>query len=123
MELKENERVKPIKITDNSTGREYLLDFNRDTVSMAENAGFNWDDYPNKLATFTPLIWFISFKRHDRRISKAETDKIIEQMGGLTPEIITRLRELYMQALAPLVADEDEEGNAKNSKWTVSLDM
>ena len=117
------EKVKPIKITNKETGKVYYLDFARDTVSAAEQAGFSWEDFPKMLATYTPILWFFAFKAQDRRISKAETDKLLEQIGGLTASMVNRLRELWNQALAPLVNDVDgEDEEVKNGTWTVELD-
>lgn len=118
MEIKD--KVMPIKITDKDTGRTYILEFNRDTISIAEQAGFNWDDFPKMVATYTPIIWYCAFRMHDRRISLAETDKILDQIGGLTGDIVKRLRDLWNQGLAPLVND-DEEDAEKNAKWEVDL--
>lgn len=116
-------KVNPIKITDKDTGRVYILDFTRDTVSSCEQTGFSWDEFPKMIATYTPVIWFFAFKAHDRRISKAETDKILDQLGGLTGDMIARLRDLWNQALAPLVnTDDEDDETVKNAKWTVELD-
>jgi hypothetical protein len=38
------ERVKPIELTDNETGKTYTLEFNRDVVRRAEQNGFSIDD-------------------------------------------------------------------------------
>ena len=118
MEIKD--RVKPITIKNKDTGRVYVLEFSRDTISMAEQAGFNWDDFPKMVATYTPILWLCAFRMHDKRISLAETNKILDQVGGLTSETIRRLRELWDQGLAPLVNDESEE-TEKNAKWEVDL--
>ena len=45
------ERVEPVIITDNETGATYTLEFDRDTVSRAEDNGFSLQDvgkYPSK---------------------------------------------------------------------------
>jgi len=120
MEL--TEKVNPIKVKDLETNHTYVLDFNRETVEFAEARGFTWDEVGDKPATLIPLIWFVAFRRYDSRISKAKTDKLLEDKGGLKPKELKRLRELYDQCLAPLIADDDAEEDAKNAKVTVELD-
>ena len=120
MEL--TERVNPIRITDNDTGREYILDFSRETIKMAEARGFDWDDLPSKVVTLLPIVWHTAFLRYEPRMSVIKTDKILEDMGGLQPKQIQRLKLLYEQAMASLVAEDTEDGSTKNAKVTVTLD-
>ena len=116
------EKVNPVKITDKETKKIYILEFSRDTVSACEQTGFNWDDFPKMIATYAPIVFFFAFKMHDRRISKAETDRILEQIGGMNGKLVARLRDLWNQALSPMVNDEDDYDNEKNAKWAVDLD-
>lgn len=122
MEL--TERVNPIKLTDKETNHTYILDFNRDTVRFAEERGFDWDEVGNKPATLIPLIWYTAFRRYDPRISLDKTTKLLEDLGGMKPSWIVRLRELYNQALTSLIAQDtaDGEEEVKNAKVTVELD-
>ena len=122
MEL--TERVNPIKVIDTETNHTYILDFNRDTVRFAEERGFDWDDVGNKPATLIPLIWYTAFRRYDPRISLDKTTKLLEDLGGMKPSWIVRLRELYNQALTSLIAQDtaDGEEEVKNAKVTVELD-
>lgn len=122
MEL--TERKNPIRVTDVETGREYILDFTRETVAIAERRGFKWSDITDeeKIATTLPVIWNTAFLRYEPRMTQSKTDKILEMMGGIQPKQITRLKELYDQAVSSLVAEDTEDGNTKNSKVTVTLD-
>lgn len=120
MELKD--KVNPIKIVDNDTGREYILDFTRETIKMAEARGFSWDELPTKIATLLPVIWHTAFLRYEPRMSVIKTDNILKDMGGLQPKQVQRLRLLYDQAMSSLVAEDTEDGCTKNAKVTVILD-
>ena len=120
MELKE--KVNPIKITDEETGKVYILDFNRETVQFAEDRGFTWEAVGDRPATMIPLIWYTAFRRHDPRISLDKTTKILEKLGGIQPKWVKRLHELYDQALVSLIADDSDEGASKNAKMTVELE-
>lgn len=121
MEL--TERVNPIKITDKETNRTYILDFSRDTVRFAEDRGFTWDEVGNKPATMVPLIWFAAFRRYEPKMSLDKATKLLEDLGGMKPKWIIRLRELYDQALASLIAKDEDEGeeDGKNGNLTVEL--
>ena len=120
MEL--TERVNPMRVTDNETGREYILDFTRETVKMAESRGFDWDDVPAKPMTLIPIVWHTAFLRYEPRMSVIKTDKILDDMGGIQPKQLQRLRQLYDQAMSSLVAEDTEDGTTKNAKVTVTLD-
>ena len=123
MTIKENEIVKPIKITDSETNRVYILDFDRDSVVYAEARGFDWDEVGSKPGIMIPLIWNAAFRRYDKKLSMEKTTKILETLGGMRPEWLARLKQLYDQSLASLIADPDETGEeGKNAKMTVSLD-
>lgn len=123
MVIKESERVNPIKITDNETNRVYILDFDRDSVVFAESRGFDWDEVGTKPGIMIPLVWNAAFRRYDKRISMEKTTSLLEQLGGMRPDWLARLKQLYDQSLASLIADPDEnEEDGKNAKMTVSLD-
>ena len=122
MEL--TERVKPMRVTDNETGREYILDFTRETVRFAEERGFVWDEIGSKPGTLIPLIWYTAFRRYEPRMAFNKAEKLLEDAGGVSPKMIARLKELYDQALSSLVAEdrEGDEEQGKNAKVTVTLD-
>ena len=122
MKLKTEEIKDPNELTDNVTGLKYILDYNRDTVRFAESRGFSWEALGEQPATMIPLLWYSAFRRYDPRISQQKTDVILDKVGGIKPSWVARLHELYDQALASLIAvDEDEEGEGKNAEMTVTL--
>lgn len=115
-------RVEPITLTDSETGRKYILDFNLDSIAFIQQRGFDWELIVSQSAIMIPLIFWGAFRRYEKNVSKANTDKMLEDMGGLTTSMMVRLRELWEQALAPLVFDDSEgEEQTKNSKWTVEM--
>ena len=118
----EIEKVNPIRVTDNETGREYILDFTRETCKMAEARGFDWDELTNKPVTLIPIIFHTAFLRYEPRMSIIKTDRILEDMGGIQPKQVHRLKQLYEQAMSTLVAEDTEDGSTKNAKVTVTLE-
>ena len=111
------ERVKPIELTDNDSGKVYTLDFNRDVVRRAEKNGFSLSDcdkYPSLLYD----LWYYSFqKNHEREITRKRTDSMLDDLGGVVgapTALFERLGELYTQTYGSL---NDE----KNGRLTVTL--
>ena len=69
------ERVKPIELTDNDTGKVYTLEFNRDTVRRAEKNGFSIDDC-SKFPTMCYDLWYYAFlMHHDKDIRRKKTSR------------------------------------------------
>ena len=115
------ERINPIKITDKDTNETYELDFNRESVKFMANQGFVMDDIVDLIAVKGEELWYYAFRAHHKRLSKNQTDKLYEKMGGLTPQIIKRLMELYQQALLSNNIVQDEEDLEANPHVTVEL--
>ena len=111
------ERVQPIELTDNETGKVYTLEFNRDVVRRAERNGFSIDDCA-KFPTKCYDLWYYSFlMHHEREIKRRRTDELLDAVGGVTdaPDgLFERLGELYAQAYKTI-------GDEKNGRVTVTL--
>lgn len=116
-------RIEPIVVTDNDTNKSYTLEFNRDSVTRAENDGFSMQDlgkYPSKLYD----LWHYAFYMHNQRafttreLTRRKTDEMLDAIGGAmdAPEgLWERLGELYAQAYKTL------EDDSKNGRVTVKL--
>lgn len=117
-----DERIEPIHITDNDTGKKYELDFNRESVRWIESQGFKIDetfDFPN---INIPKLFYFSFRAHHKNsISLQQAEALLDKMGGLTGKIAVRLVDLYRQATAANNVIQDSEDLAKNSHVTVEL--
>ena len=112
--------VKAITIKDPKTGEfKYLLDFNRDSVKWAERQGFKvqvLEDGMNMNAIDD--IFFYSFHAHHSEITRADAAQILKDIGGMRPEMLERLVELYLVPFNTLLATED---SIKNAKLAVEL--
>lgn len=116
------ERVNPIRFTDNDTGEVYELDFNRESVRFMADRDFVMDaDVGNKIAVKGEELWFYAFRANHKRLSKQQTDKLYEKMGGLAPKVIDRLILLYYQALNSNNIVQDDETLDANPHVTVEL--
>lgn len=114
------ERVNPLRITDNDSGVVYELDFSRDSIRFAENRGFELSDVTKFPVTKIPEFFYYAFRKNHKNVSRKQTDDLLDAMGGLTTPVVERLIQLYNQAgLAHVLTSEEDA--AKNSKVTVEL--
>ena len=118
-----SERINPIKLTDKETGKVYVLDFCRKSVSLMAQNHFKFDaetfDY---LAKDGPELFFYAMIANDEKITRREADKVYhEVLGGITPAIAERLLELYMQALDDSKVFQSDEDLAANPRVAVEM--
>ena len=111
-------KIKPIRL--NYDGKEYILEYSRETVAKAESDGFLFaqvDEYP--LTGVSNLFYYAFLKNHPD-MTKEEADKILESLGGLNGEEIMRLGQLYQIPIETVLNLEDKP-RSKNSKATITL--
>lgn len=114
------DRVNPLRITDNETGKLYELDFSRESVKFAENRGFKIDEIPVFPVTRIPELFYYAFRKNHKNVARSQTDSLLDDMGGLSSVVLERLVQLYNQAaLTHLIATDEDAG--KNAKVTVEL--
>lgn len=115
------ERINPIRITDNDTGKVYELDFSRESVKFVEAQGYKIDetfDYPN---VNIPKLFYYAFRKNHKNMALNQTTDLLDKMGGLTEQIALRLVDLYRQATMANNVIQDDEDLGKNSRVTVEL--
>ena len=115
------ERVDSIKVTDNRTGMVYELDFNRESIVFAEDRGFQLSDVAKYPVSKLPELFFYAFRAHHRNVSKANTDRLLERLGGMSPQFIERLILLYNQAMLSNNIADSTEDMGKNGEMAVEL--
>ena len=116
------ERIEPIRITDNDTGKVYTLDFNRESVKFVEGQGFKIEDtfeLPN--VNIPKLFYFALRASHKSSVSLNQAEALLDKMGGLTDKIAIRLVDLYRQATESNNILQDSEDLEKNPHVTVEL--
>lgn len=114
------DRVKPIRITFTKTGETYELDFSRESIKFAEQHNFDIQELSKLPQTRIYELWYYAFRMHHRKMSKQQTDKLLEEIGGITPSILERLGLLYAQASQSNTI-QDEEDFEKNGLATVEM--
>ena len=114
-------RVKPIRITLNKTDEVYELDFNREALYVMDREGFKLEDVSDYPATNIPKLFYYAFRKNHRKMTKAQTDRILrEELHGLTEAMLQRLSHLYLQAASDDNM-QDEEDLGKNAAVTVEM--
>ena len=115
------ERVNPARINDNENGAVYELDFSRDSVRFAENRGFKMDEVTDFPETKFKELFYLAFRKNHRNLSRTQTDKLYERLGGFSAEFLERRIMLYNQAALSnnIVAETADMG--KNGNMTVEL--
>ncbi len=116
------ERIDPMVIRDEKSGRAYTLDFSRETVRFAENRGFKVGEVTDFLVSKVPELFFYAFRKHHKNMARSQTDELLDRLGGLGSKEIERLAQLYTQTYkSVLVEDDDENETRKNAKLVVEL--
>ncbi len=113
------QKVTPI-VLKYEDGKEYTLEFNRETVKYAERQGFSADKFEKMPMSSITELFHLAFRMHHPQLSKEQTETIlIDDMGGLTEEISQRLVALYNKPYAEL--SNESGGTPKNSRLTIVM--
>lgn len=111
------EKVNPIVLTDNETGKKYTLDFDRAVVKRIEKNGFALADCERFPSLYEDLFYYSFLKNHEREITRKRADEWLESIGGVVdaPDgLFPRLVDLYLQSFKSL-------DDSKNGRVTVEL--
>lgn len=99
----------PIILTDNETGKQYTLEFDKDSVKFAESRGFDISDVPKYPMTKLSELFYYAFRKNHRNVSRERTDKLLEGIGPLPENFLERLLTLYSAPFAAFNGEEDGE--------------
>lgn len=109
--------IKPVII--HMPGKDYTLEFDRDSVKFAEAHDFKIDEVDEKQMLRVEELFYFAFRKHHMNVSRQQTDKILyEDLGGITPALIARLTLLFMVPYKTLF---NQTGKPKNPKVTVEF--
>lgn len=95
------------KIVLKHDGKEYELEYNRQSVKMMEGQGFILDEFTSKPVTMIPLLFHGAFIKNCKGIKRAKIDEIYDGIGNKT-ELIGALVDMYAETLTALTDDTDE---------------
>ena len=97
------------KIVLKHENKEYVLEYNRQSVRMMEGQGFVVDEITSKPMTMIPLLFNGAFIKNCRGTKRSVLDAIYEGIGDKM-SFVEALITMYSETLASLT-DEAEEGN------------
>ena len=95
--------------------KEYVLEYNRQSVKQMEGQGFVLDEITSKPVTMIPMLFSGAFIKNCRGTKRAVIDAIYDGIQDKTA-FIEALVELYAETLSTLT-DNNEEGNVT---WTLT---
>ena len=90
--------------------KEYILEFNRQSVKTMESQGFVLEELTAKPMTMIPLLFNGAFIKNHRGIKRNLMDEIFEEIGDKTA-LMEALMEMYAETLSTLT-EGSGEGNA-----------
>ena len=90
--------------------KEYVLEFNRQSVKTMESQGFVLEELTAKPMTMIPLLFQGAFIKNHRGIKRSLMDEIFEEIGDKTG-LMEALMEMYAETLSTLT-ENNGEGNA-----------
>ena len=94
-------------------GKEYTLEFTRESIKQLEREGFIASDIATKPMITLPRLFAGAFKAHHRFDIKQKTiDEIFEQLNNKSA-LVEKLAEMYAEPMETLMdSDNIDEGNA-----------
>lgn len=90
--------------------KDYVLEYNRQSVKTMEGQGFVLEELTSKPMTMIPLLFQGAFIKNHRGIKRNLMDEIFEEIGDKTA-LMEALMEMYADTLSTLT-DGSGEGNA-----------
>ena len=102
------------KIVLNYDKKDYVLEYNRQSVKVMEGQGFNLDEVTAKPMTMIPMLFSGAFIKNCKGTKRALIDEILDNIGDKTG-MMNALLEMYAETLSTLTEDT-ETGNAT---WTL----
>lgn len=97
------------KIVLKHNNKEYVLEYNRQSVKMIEGQGFVLDEIATKPVTMIPLLFQGAFIKNCKGTKRAVIDEIYDGIGNKS-DLMNVLLEMYAETLSSLT-DDTEEGN------------
>ena len=94
--------------------KEYVLEYNRQSVRQMEGQGFVLDEITAKPVTMIPLLFEGAFIKNCRGTKRKVIDSIYSEIGDKTA-LLEALMEMYAETLSTLT-DDSAEGNVS---WAI----
>jgi predicted metallopeptidase len=94
-------------------GKEYILEFTRESIKQMEREGFVAGDVVTKPMLTLPKLFAGAFKAHHKFDIKQKTIDEIFELFKNKSALVEKLAEMYSEPMETLMDDENiDEGNA-----------
>ncbi len=99
-------------------GKDYTLEFTRNSIETMERQGFVIGDIVDKPMLTLPALFAGAFLAHHRFVKRKEIDEIYSKMTN-REELLQKLAEMYNEPLEALMKEpEESEGNVEwGASW------
>lgn len=108
------------QITFEFQGKEYTLEYTRNSVRTMERRGFVADDITTKPMSVVPDLFAGAFLANHPQVKRDKIDKIYESLNG-KQKLIAALIEMYNDTIETLISDSEEDSG--NANWTPNWEM
>lgn len=98
-------------------GKDYTLEFTRDTIRQMERQGFVIDEVDRKPMTMIPQLFAGAFKAHHKFTEQDTIDRIYALMPD-KEKLMKTLGEMYNEPMKSLMVEPDSK-SGKNVSWEV----
>lgn len=93
-------------------GKEYTLEYTRESVKQMEREGFVASDIVNKPLIMLPRLFAGAFKAHHKfDVKQKQIDEMFDLFKNKNA-LIEKLAEMYAEPMETLMDDTADEGNA-----------
>lgn len=100
-------------------GKDYTLEFTKNTVRQMERRGFVADEIATKPMTVIPDLFAGAFLSKHPQLKREKIDKIYDAMNG-KQKLIRALTDMYNETIEGLLDEADEAGNPN---WTPNFEI
>lgn len=104
-------------ILKNKEGKEYILEYNRQSVQQIEKMGFSIGDVEKRPMTMFPLIFRGAFIKNHKYIKETEISEIYDKIGKKS-ELHNRLLDMITECYMTL-GDNEDENDEGNVDWEI----
>lgn len=98
-------------LTDTETGKQYTLEFDKDSVKFAEARGFDISDVAKYPMSKISELFFYAFRKNHKNVSLERSEKLLEGIGPLPDGFLERLIGLYSEPFAAFNSEDDGESH------------
>ena len=107
------------QITFEFEGKDYTLEYTKNTVRQMERRGFVADEIATKPMTVIPDLFAGAFLSKHPQLKREKIDKIYDSMNG-KQRLIRALTEMYNETIECLIDEGEDEGNPN---WTQNFEI